>query len=123
MHIPLLAGRLLAVSDNANAGRVAVISQRTAKRRWPGEDAPLGRKIGLWDRPVAIVGVVGDIESSVLNRDPGPALYVPYMQSPPREMDIALRMDGDAALLALSGWRSGPSTPSNPSRTRTLSRS
>jgi putative ABC transport system permease protein len=100
MRVPLVAGRLLAGSDDGTAARVAAISKRTAQRWWPGEDPPLGKKIKLWDRPVTIVGVVGDIESSVLNRDTGPTLYVPYMQSPQREMDMAIRTDGDPVQMA-----------------------
>lgn len=84
MRIPLLVGRSLAESDDANVGRVAVISSRTAKRWWPGGDSPLGKKIRLSDQPVTIVGVTGDIESSVLNREPGPTIYVPYNFSRPR---------------------------------------
>jgi len=100
MRIPLLAGRFIAGSDDASAGRVAVISRRSAKRWWPGGDPPLGQRIRLWDQPVTIIGVVEDIESSALNREPGPTLYVPCTQSPQREMDLALRTDGDAVLLA-----------------------
>jgi putative ABC transport system permease protein len=100
MRVPLLAGRLLARGDDLHSGRVAVISKRTAKRWWPGGGPPLGTKIKLWGQPVAIVGVVGDVQSSALNRDPGPTVYVPYTQFPQREMDMALRTAGDPVQLA-----------------------
>jgi putative ABC transport system permease protein len=48
---------------------------------------------------VTIVGVVGDIEHSVIDRDLTPAVYLPMAQAPEREMDIGIRTALDASSL------------------------
>ena len=96
MHIPLLAGRLLSAADGANSLRAAVISERMARRWWPGEALPVGRRIqigvpeeaGRW---LTIVGVVGNAPQSVFNREPSAMVYVPYVQAPRTGMDIGVR--------------------------------
>jgi putative ABC transport system permease protein len=96
MHIPLLAGRLLSASDGAQTFRAAVISERMARRWWPGEALPVGRRIqigvpeeaGRW---LTIVGVVGNAPQSVFNREPVCMVYVPYVQAPRTGMDIGVR--------------------------------
>jgi putative ABC transport system permease protein len=99
MHIPLLAGRLLSAADGANSLRAAVISERMARRWWPGEALPVGRRIqigvteeaGRW---LTIVGVVGNAPQSVFNREPICMVYVPYEQAPRTGMDIGVRASG-----------------------------
>ena len=100
MHIPLLAGRLLSAADGADSPHAAVISERMARRWWPGEPWPVGRRIqigipeeaGRW---LTIVGVVGNAPQSVFNREPISVVYVPYVQSPRTGMDIGIRASGD----------------------------
>jgi putative ABC transport system permease protein len=105
MHIPLLAGRLLSAADGAHTLRAAVISERMARRWWPGEALPVGRRIqigvpeeaGRW---LTIVGVVGNAPQSVFDREPLPVVYVPYVQAPRTGMDIGVRASGDPMRLA-----------------------
>jgi putative ABC transport system permease protein len=105
MHIPLLAGRLLTAADGANSLRAAVISERMARRWWPGEPLPVGRRIqigvpeeaGRW---LTIVGVVANAPQSVFNREPVATVYVPYVQAPRTGMDIGVRASGDPTRLA-----------------------
>jgi len=100
MHIPLLAGRLLSAADGARSLRAAVISERMARRWWPGEPWPVGRRIqigipeeaGRW---LTIVGVVANAPQSVFNREPIATVYVPYVQAPRTGMDIGVRASGD----------------------------
>jgi len=97
MHIPLLAGRLLSAGDGADGRpRAAVISERVARRWWPGEALPVGRRIQLGiaeeaGRWLTIVGVVGNAPQSVFDREPISMVYVPYVQSPRTGMDIGVR--------------------------------
>jgi putative ABC transport system permease protein len=96
MHIPLLAGRLLSAADGANSPHVAVISERMARRWWPGEPLPVGRliQIGIPEeagRWLTIVGVVANAPQSVFNREPIATVYVPYVQSPRTGMDVGVR--------------------------------
>jgi putative ABC transport system permease protein len=107
LHIPLRAGRLLDSRDGAGAPRVAVISERTAKRYWPNEPYPIGRRIKAVLPPgataaapgtndwITIVGVVGDVMHDVFERAPRPVFYEPYAQSPRLWMDIGIRTTGD----------------------------
>jgi putative ABC transport system permease protein len=101
LHVPLRAGRLPAESDSASAPRIAVVSESMAHRWWP-DGAAIGRRLqvtpGQW---VKIAGVVGDVEHSVIDRSPAPTVYLPFAQSPAREMDIAIRTAGDGRSLAL----------------------
>src|SRR5205814_8999595 len=67
MHIPLMAGRTFAETDNAQAPSVIVLSQSAAKKFFPTEDA-LGKRLTLPPRPtqtiptvLEVVGVVGDV--------------------------------------------------------------
>jgi putative ABC transport system permease protein len=96
MHIPLLAGRLLSDADGAHTLRAAVISERMARRWWPGEPLPVGRRIQIGvpeeaRRWLTIVGVVGNAPQSVFNREPVSMVYVPYVQAPRTGMDIGIR--------------------------------
>jgi len=108
MFIPLRAGRLPDTGDAADRPRVAVVSERMARQWWPAGDSPIGRRLQVGApagtvaaRPwVTIVGVVGDIEHSVLDRDLTPAVYLPFAQAPGREMDIGIRTSVNAASLA-----------------------
>ena len=100
MFVPLRSGRFLNDSDGANAPGVALISSSAAQRWWKGAD-PVGQAIRVGKRgPLTIVGVVGDILYTALNREPSPTIYVPFAQAPDREMDIGLRTVGDPAQAA-----------------------
>jgi predicted permease len=68
MRIPLRAGRLFTDRDTREAMRVAIVSESTAKRLWPGQDA-IGKRIWMasftpggpaqmWR---TVVGVVSDV--------------------------------------------------------------
>jgi putative ABC transport system permease protein len=114
VHAPLRYGRLLNGGDGADTFPVAVVSEKLAERYWPGQPAPLGRriKIGVPDATsvwLTIVGVVGNVKHDVWDRAPRATLYVPYVQAPSRWMDIGLRTAGDpirAAHAAIAAIRS-----------------
>src|SRR5262249_30991965 len=85
--------------DGADATRVAVISERAAKRYWPNEPYPIGKRIrnaGGTNPPwYTIVGVVGDTMHDVFDRNPRPVFYAPYAQEPRTFMDLGVRTAGD----------------------------
>ena len=95
LHVPLLAGRLPGGADIPSTVRVAAVSRSMAQRWWPGNTA-IGKRVrtgsGAW---VEIVGIVGDVEHSVLDRNPAPTLYLPFTQAPQRAMDVAVRATSD----------------------------
>ncbi len=95
-HIPLRDGRIFEYRDGSEATRVAVISEKLAQRYWPGE-SPLGRRVKLGsdaseNQWLTVVGVVGDIRYNWFERDPSPAIYLPYRQTARQIMQFALRV-------------------------------
>jgi len=68
LRIPLRAGRFFTDLDTANAPRVAIVGESTARRLWPGQD-PVGKRLSMstftpGERSRAwrtVVGVVSDV--------------------------------------------------------------
>ena len=87
LRIPILLGRDFTDRDIAGAPRVLLINQAMAKQFWPNQN-PVGQQLilGVGLGPVLeeparqIVGVVGDIHDSALNRDPRPMMIIPVAQ-------------------------------------------
>ena len=99
MRIPLREGRMLGERDGAESLPVAVVSERMARRYWPGASA-LGRRIKAGaadsDQPwLTIVGVVGEIQYDWLDREPPPVLYRSYRQAAEGWTTLAVRTHGD----------------------------
>jgi len=100
MRIPLRAGRMLSERDGAESLPVAVVSERMARRYWPGQSA-LGRRIKAAaaedaEKPwLTIVGVVGDIQYAWWDKEPPPVLYQSYRQAPEIWTTLAIRSHGD----------------------------
>jgi putative ABC transport system permease protein len=86
MKIPLLRGRLFDASDRVNGQHVAVISQSLAKAHWPNGDwvgkRILFSRIHSDNRPLEIIGVVGDVREDTLERDAEPIVYAYSLQRP-----------------------------------------
>jgi putative ABC transport system permease protein len=85
----VLRGRAFTSRDDDRAPRVAIVSDRLARRLWPGQD-PIGRRIhapgvvtasdvAVHERWPLVVGVVEDARYRGLS-DPRFDLYVPYLQ-------------------------------------------
>jgi predicted permease len=88
LKTPILLGRDFTDSDVAGAPGVVLINQAMAKELWPKEN-PVGQQLMLGvglGSPIEetsarrIVGVVGDIHDSALNRDPRSLMIVPVAQ-------------------------------------------
>jgi ABC-type antimicrobial peptide transport system permease subunit len=83
--IRLLTGRAFTHEEIEREPPIAIISESTAKRLWPGHD-PLGRRItpgATWLRDVVghesftVVGVVKSIRSTYLSKDDAGYVYIP----------------------------------------------
>jgi putative ABC transport system permease protein len=94
MGIPLLAGRDFEISDTKDSQPVAIISQKTAERLFPGQD-PVGRVLpasaGDAGANALVVGVVGNVKA--LNGPPTSPmiLYRPLSQRFSTRLAIAVR--------------------------------
>jgi putative ABC transport system permease protein len=104
LHIPLIAGRLLAQGDGPDATKVVVISQRMADRWWKNQ-SPLGQHIKLGGADsknpwLTVVGVVADTVHNPYDREPRRLMYVPFPQAPALWMDVGIRTAGDPLAVA-----------------------
>lgn len=100
MHIAIRQGRSLEEKDRGR--RVAVVSEYTAAKLWPGEN-PLGKKFhaGDTDNPLfEVVGVAADVRAVSLNEEMGLAVYTPVWGRGPSEAAIVMRTRADAGRLA-----------------------
>ncbi len=86
LHIPLLAGRTFAETDNAQAPGVIVLSQSAAKKFFPTED-PLGKRLTLppgrqqtVPTVLEVIGVVGDVPRNGLDADTPYQVYASLNQ-------------------------------------------
>jgi putative ABC transport system permease protein len=101
MKIPLLRGRDFTDSDTGTAPSVMILSRATARTFW-GED-PLGRTVRRVadGKDFTVVGIVGDVRSTTLNRE-SPALYYSSGSRTWPLMDVVLRTQGDQASIMTS---------------------
>jgi hypothetical protein len=93
LGIPVVRGRAFDDDDRAAAPPVVVINEALAQRYWPDGADPLGERIlvgggavnmqAYADEPLReIVGIVADVRTEGLAREPAPAIYVPHAQLP-----------------------------------------
>ena len=82
LGLPLLAGREFTMGDSANAPLVMMVSERLARRLWPGKN-PIGqraRRGGPTGPEITVVGVLGDAKFESLGPPTQARLYVPLRQ-------------------------------------------
>jgi predicted permease len=109
LGIPLLRGRDFSETDNAGAPGVVMINQTLARRFWKDED-PIGKRlrqgaVGGESPWLTVIGVVGDVRHSGLDREPKPEMYFSYAQaaaqnsssiaSNRRRITLAVRVKGN----------------------------
>jgi predicted permease len=82
MEIPLLRGRLFTAADGAGSPAVIVVSESYGRAHFGRED-PIGRRLEIGQgREAEIIGVVGDVRYSSVDRQPSRAFYLPRAQNP-----------------------------------------
>ncbi len=95
MGVPLTKGRLFSAQDGPEAPPVVVINQSLANTYFPDED-PVGQRFQFGE----IIGVVGDVRSFGLDREPSSEVYLSYEQATGRlaeamsTMHLVLRSRG-----------------------------
>jgi putative ABC transport system permease protein len=104
LGIRLVAGRPFGAEDGPRAPRRALLSEGLALRLFPGASA-VGRRVVIdysmaGTYPYEIVGVVGDVRFSGPRTEPRHEIYLAHAQRPYLVMNVAVRGEGDARLLA-----------------------
>jgi putative ABC transport system permease protein len=104
LRIPIVAGRALRASDDADAPRVAVVSRSMAEKFWPGREAvgrrfrvvpPAGAPTATTEpRWITVVGVAGNHMHHWFDRRDYPTYFVPYAQEPRLWMHFVVRTQG-----------------------------
>jgi putative ABC transport system permease protein len=82
LGVPLLSGRTFSADDTSTAPRVAVVSRAFAERFFP--DGAIGKVFHPGDpkeKPVSIIGVVGDAAHFNIEEPVGPMFYLSAMQN------------------------------------------
>jgi putative ABC transport system permease protein len=102
---PLLRGRFFSDEDGPNSPLVALINESMARRYWPNED-PIGKRFkgqdkrGRNDDWLTVIGVVGDMRSHGLERQPTPYVFEWSRQSGEIPLDLVVRTTVDPARFA-----------------------
>ena len=120
LRVPLRRGRFFTDSDAEGAPGVIILDERLARRFWPAGDA-IGRRLYLPGSPddvatpgpnvtwLRVVGVVADVKLKGLVEEGetarAGAYYLPYPQSPTRNIGFAIRTSGQTADLTASVQR------------------
>ena len=92
MGIPMVEGRTFTPEDRAGSQPVAIVSEATARRYWPGESA-IGKEIrrGRQGTPHRIVGVARDTKVWTLGEEYQPYVYLARPQTTPAGAQIIAR--------------------------------
>jgi predicted permease len=114
LGIPVLRGTDFKETDNAGAPGVVIINQTLARRFWKDED-PIGKRlrqgaVGGESPWLTIIGIVGDVRHTGLDREPKPEMYFSYAQAATqnsnsiagnrRRITLAVRVNGNPANFA-----------------------
>lgn len=129
LNIPLKRGRFFTDADTVDAPHVAIVSETLARQTWPGRD-PLGQTIeyGNMDgdlRLLTVVGVVGDVRGTSLEKPPTPIIYVNCLQRPQKanQLSLVIRTAGDTSTTLSAARRViREIDPSIPVKTNTFTR-
>jgi putative ABC transport system permease protein len=105
LGVPLIRGRYFSEEDGPDTPLVAIIDESMARRYWKSED-PIGRRFKGQDRRganddwVTVIGVVRDIRTHGLEREPTPHVYEWYRQSGNPTPDFVMRTAGNPRAMA-----------------------
>ena len=104
LRVPILEGRAFSEKDSADGTPVAIVSEKFAKRFWPGGGA-LQHRIRIGNAKstepwLTIVGVVPEITYDPWLHEPPPTIYLPLRQSPVSHAYVQARTEGDPKALA-----------------------
>jgi predicted permease len=108
LGIPVVRGRVFSSSEPD----AALVTESTARRYWPGEDA-IGRAVTMDGRRRHIVGIVRDAQVSAAQDATSSYVYLPAVQGSQRNISVLARtrtdVDGFAAAVRAETSRMDPS--------------
>ncbi len=100
LDVTLVHGRLFESTDAQDAPGVAILSERAARRYFPGGDA-VGRRLVWRERPLEVVGIVHDVRANpLMSKEPLDVVYVPLAQWVSRTASLVIRSRQEPASLA-----------------------
>ena len=77
LGMPMVRGRAFTEAETRSGAPVLVVTESTARKLWPGQDA-LGKTLRGWEKKVyQVVGVVRDSQASHLGHSDGLFFYLP----------------------------------------------
>jgi len=97
LRVPLIGGRAMEARDSETPTNTAWVNQTFAKTHFPDEDA-IGQRIRLDGQTwLTIAGVVGDVRTFGIDKEPSPMVYLPLSNTQPNTsieiMNLAVRAD------------------------------
>jgi len=102
LNVPILWGRNFTRQEGESGASVAIVSETTARRFWPGEDA-VGRRFKLdlqfndtW-REFEVIGVAKDVRNANLTRVDPIYFYLPIDPATFAGNNLLIRLEGDPA--------------------------
>ena len=107
MHIPIVRGRDIQVTDTGNSQRVAVINEKMVQTYWAGKD-PIGRTFTRSDdtgHTWQVVGVAKNIRNGLVMAPIQPFFYVPMAQNYRSRQTLQVRTSSSSseAMAAIIG--------------------
>ena len=100
LGIPLVRGRAFTGHDDLTRPLVVLIDETAARRYFPDGANPIGRRLRAGKSVREIVGVIGAVRSSGLDKQPMPTVYLPFLQAARPRMSLAVRTAGDPLAMA-----------------------
>jgi len=108
--IPLLRGREFTEGETRDGAQVAVVSEATARRLWPGAD-PIGKMAQVKKfkeeseaAPFQVIGVARDAQTVRLGEIPAGFAYVPLVQRQWKNFSLLARTSGPAEQMKPLVW-------------------
>jgi predicted permease len=103
IDLPIVRGRAFETADGRPGHEAAVVSRAFAAKYWPNAD-PVGQRLRFNDdqKPgpwITVVGVSGDLVTSVNQAEIEPVVFTPYRQAGSGDATLAVRTAGDPSAL------------------------
>jgi putative ABC transport system permease protein len=98
MNVHLMQGKPFTEGDTSDSLHVAIVSEKLARRSWPGQSA-IGKRIQVGEPDshepwLEVVGVAADVLYDWTNQQPEAVIYRPVSQAPQAEALFGLRVSG-----------------------------